>query len=291
MHAQARHGAPVSGDRSRAIERAETPQQVARAREHGRRRLVQPRERPCVAGAPVGELEGEGCEIGIDDLRGCEGGERRVCTLAPRAIADAVLGAPGSALTLLGRSPRDALGLEATHAGGRIEACAPHQSRVDHHAHARYGETGLRDIGREHELARATGGWRERGVLRFGRELAVQRQHDHARGGRGLEQRLHAADLTRPGQEHQHVAVLLVQRPQDELRDDLFRGRGVPACLRCGRQQRQPRARVARFDREGAPRGPHRRRIAEQARDGRAVKCRGHDQNAQLGNERRAGVE
>src|SRR5262249_20736663 len=109
MHAEARHGTAMGADPAFAIERSETLQQLTRARQHHRRWLIQPRELARVTRPPIGELEGERREVGIDDLRGRESGDRCLCAFAPGTVADTRLGAAGTTPALLGRGTRDAL--------------------------------------------------------------------------------------------------------------------------------------------------------------------------------------
>ena len=290
VHGKARHRLSVSIDAACAIERPETLQQVTRAREHRRRRLVQPGEPARLARSPAGEIQGERREIGIQDLGRSEGGERGLGALAPGAVADTGLGASGTALALLGGGARDALRLEAAHTGDRVEARTPHQSGVDHHAHAGNGEARLGDVGREHQLAHAAGSRRERRILRLGAELAVEGHHGRAFGACALEKRLHTADLTRAGQEHEHITLLLAQSPQRQLRDELLRRRRG-AGAGDGGQERRALAGVARLDRKGAAGRAHPRCIAEELRHGRAIERRRHDEDAQLGCERCARIE
>ena len=174
---QARHLAPVRADAPLPIERPQACEQVARARQLRRRRRVEPAQRRRVPRAPAGELQRERRQIRIEDLRRRVGGERGVRTLAPGAVAHPGLRAAGAPLALLGGRARDALGLQAPHAGGRIEARAPRQARVDHDGHALDGEAGLGDVGREHDLAHAGGGGCERGALRLGPQVPEERQH------------------------------------------------------------------------------------------------------------------
>ena len=218
MRPETCHLASVGGDASAVVERPETLEQLPGARELRRGRRVEPAKRRGLPHAPAGELQRERREIGVDDLGRRVGREARVGTLAPRPVADARLEAPGAAAALIRGRPRDAPGREQAHAGYRIEARATRESRVDDHAHARDGETGFGDVGREHHFARTGGRGGERGILLLAREISEQRHDLNACGQlRGGKRGVHAPDLARAGQERQHVAALLAQCPEDEL--------------------------------------------------------------------------
>ena len=279
MHPEAGHGTPVASDACLVIECSEALQQGARARQHRRRRLIQPGKLPHLPRAPARELESERCEIGIQNLRWGGRAEPGLCAFAPGAVADTGRGAPGSAPALLGGSARDTLRLQATHAGDWVEARAPHQTRINHYAHAGNGETRLGDVGREHHFAQAAFEGRESGVLRFGRQVAEQRHHRNGAKWCGLQQRLHAADFAAARQKHQHISLLLAQCSQDQLRDESLRRLCGPPGAPPG-QQRQPLAGVARLDIEGSRGGAEPRGIAKQACHRRAIERRRHDQDA-----------
>ena len=155
--------------------------------------------------SPHREVERQRREIGDADFRRRVRRETALRALAPQPVAHARRGAARAARALLGRRARDALHLEPVHAARRIEQAAPLEPRIDDDAHAVDGETGLGDVGGEHDLAPPGLRGLERRVLVAGRELAEQRHHVDV-GADVAQHALHAADLARAGQEHQHVA-------------------------------------------------------------------------------------
>src|SRR5690606_7426161 len=111
-----------------------------------------------------------------------------------RTVAAARSGPARPYLTLHGRRPGDPPGLEPAHARSRIEDARADEARIDDDADAFDREARLGDVGREHDLALAGRARRERGVLRRGVEIAVERHDPHAVHA-AVEQRLYAADL------------------------------------------------------------------------------------------------
>ncbi len=147
-------------------------EQVSRARQHRRGRSIEPAQVGGVARSPVREIERERREIGVGDLRRRKRRETALCAFAPRAIADTGFHPARTALALIRGGARDSLRFEPAHSGRRIEDGATHEPRIHDDADAGNRETRFRDVGCEHDLARAAGGRRERGVLLACRKVA-----------------------------------------------------------------------------------------------------------------------
>ena len=290
MQRQLRHRAAVRADAPGLIQRPQAREQIPGGGELRRRRRIQPLERRPVGAAPAGELEGERRQVRLEDLRRREGGEGGLRALAPGTKAHPRRGAPGAALALLGGRARDALHLEPSHAAARIEAGAAHQARVHHRAHARDGEAGLGEIGGEHDLAAPRGIGGERAVLGLEGEIAVER-HERTGGRieRGAECGLDAADLTRAGEEHEHVAGGFGERTPHQLHHAPL-GR-IGAGGGAAGQERQARCCVVRRHRVSAPRAAHQRCPLEEPRHRGAVEGRRHHQDLQLRVQVRARIE
>ena len=246
MHGEARHRSAVLGDTPERIERAEPREQIAGALQQPRRRRIEPGQGGRIARPPLGKLERERSKVRLQDLRRREWRERAVGRLAPEPIAHAGLESSGTALTLLGGCPRDPLELEAAHPRVGIEAQAAHQPGINHHPHPLERQTGLGDVGGEHDATDA-GERCERRILRRGGQLPVQRQ-DARLGTVALQQLRHTADLPRPGQEHQHITVRFPECAQHQASDALFGARR--AAGERLRQRWRTRTRVARLHRE-----------------------------------------
>ncbi len=196
MRGDPRHLAPVRGNASGAVECTEPGEQIPRAAQLCGGRRVQPAQRPGITCTPARQLQRQRREVGVGNLGRRERCQSRLGTLAPRPVADTRRQAAGTALALIRGGARDALGLQAAHARDRIEACAAHQSRVDDHAHARNGETRLRNVRGEHDLAHPAYRRRQRRILLLARQVAEQRQDPHTGAElRGVQPRLHPADL------------------------------------------------------------------------------------------------
>ena len=225
-------------------------------------------------GAPLGQGEGEGGEVGARDLGRGEGGHRALGAARPGAKAHPGLGAPGAAAALVGLGAARRLGDEARHAGARVVARAPGAAAVHDDAHALNRQRGLGDGGGEDELAARGGG--DGGALRGGRHGAEQRHH---LGAAAFEPRGDAADLPLAGQEGEGAAPFLGQRAADEVGHaglELAQGGGEPA----------------RLDGMGAPLGRDHGR-ADQIGHRPRIQRRGHDEErqipAQLGHLQRQG--
>ena len=127
--------------------------------------------------APGREVERERRQIGGEDFRPGKGLERRGLRLVPQPVADAGLGAAGTAAALIGRGARHPHGLKPRHADVGLVARHPRQAAIDHDAHALDGDRGLGDRGRQHDLAAAGRRRGDGAVLLVAGERAVERDH------------------------------------------------------------------------------------------------------------------
>jgi hypothetical protein len=84
---------------------------------------------------------------------------------------------------------------------------------VDHDPHPLHGEARLGDVGGQHHLAEGGFGGGEGEILLLGRERPVQDPYVREDVDQPL---LDPADLCHTGQEDQHVAFRLVERPTDD---------------------------------------------------------------------------
>jgi hypothetical protein len=264
MRGEALHRAAVRGDVTGRIQRAEPAQQIARTGERRRGRRVEPPQSFRVR-APHREIERQRREIRDADFRRGVRGQSALGAFAPQPIADAGRGSARTARALRGGRARDARHFESVHAARRVEQAAPLESGVDHDAYAVDRETRLRDVRGEHDLAAARARGCDRRVLVAGRELSIQRQHIDARPD-VAQHSLHAADLSRAGQEHEHVAFRLGKCALDHAQHrELGRRLARGALVRAG-QWRQPRTGVFHLDRMHAPRRGDDRRLARRSR-------------------------
>jgi hypothetical protein len=238
----------VSADACLRVDGAEPCEQIARARQSRSGRRVQPFEITRVAYSPSRKVECERRKIRVQYLRWRVRRKTPLRLRAPRAIAHTGREPPCSALALLGRCARNTLRIQPAHASCRIKHQAAHQSRINNDAYALDCETGLGNIGRENHFARARRTDLERRILLRASKITEQGEDPHARSDAArFQQRLHALDLTRAGQEGEHIARFfdksgLHQACDQPLRCMFVRGR------RPG-QRRRPASCIARLHR------------------------------------------
>jgi hypothetical protein len=178
----------------------------------------------------------------------------------------------GAAAPLVGGGARDPHGLEPGEPHVGLVARHPRESAIDHDPHAFDGQRGLRDRGREHDLAPADRRRRDRPVLHVGIEGAMK-GHDVDGGFTDAlaQERLAAADLGGAGKKDQERSGIGPQRA----------GNGV-SNLRFDRRARVA-PEIAGLDRKRAAGAFDQRRIAEELADARAVERRRHDQELEVG--------
>ena len=175
---------------------------------------------------------------------------------ADRAAGPQAGGAAGALdARILGRRHRD----QAGHIARGVAAWLAAQAGVDHGPHARHGERGLGEVGRDHDARsrrdvrpagsgaahRAAGsgpapaGAGDCPVLRGRVEAAVQRQDlrriAEARGQRPDD----ALDLAHAGQKHQGVGAVAVDLVGGHRGDVLEEAVGHPACVEPGHGRRR----------------------------------------------------
>ena len=269
MARQLGHGLAMGIECTTLVQRAEAVEQIQRLGIGCWRWHIEPAQL-LRRHAPAQQLQSQAGQIGLQDFRAGIGAELFVLRLRPQAVADARLQAPGTTGTLSGRSAGDALGVEACHAAGRVEARHPRQAGIDDHAHAVDGQAGLGDVGRQHHLAFACRGRLDGRTLGSQVQFAVQRADQHIRP---IAQRLlqllgHAANLGLAGQEHQQAAGFISQRLLQRLQHARF---DPLACL-----ERRPPADIHR---EHAPFAAQHRRITKQCRQTLAFESGGHQQH------------
>src|SRR5262249_41042707 len=109
MGRETAHGAARRGDAAGGVERLEVAEQERRRLGTGSAgRRIEPGEGGRIGDAPAGEIEGQGCQIGIQNFRRREGRQQRLLVLGPEAIAEAGLYAAGASPALLAGGPGDA---------------------------------------------------------------------------------------------------------------------------------------------------------------------------------------
>ena len=266
------------------FERTQLDEQGAGVGQRAWRRRIEERQRRRI-GAPHRELEGQSREVGVADLGIGERPPGGVLDLRPQPHGDPGPEASGPARPLVGRRLGRRHGVESGQAGAGIEHRPPGRPAVDDDRHALDGQARLGDVGGEHDLAPAGQARRQRGVLLAGGQRAVQHVDvDGLAVEGGAQLGLGAADLARPGQEHQHVALgLAAQDAADRAHDGRLEVLAGPSRL------------PAHVDRVGAALAGHDRRglvlAAEQRGDAVAVERRRHHEEAQVGTQVTASVE
>ncbi len=239
---------------------------------------VDPAQVTRVAHARDREFEGEGGEVGLEDL--CTGArwQRRVLVFRPEPVADARCHAPGAARPLRGRGLRHADRRQARHPGTRIEAGHARETGVHHRAHPLDRQAGLRDRRGEHHLPGSGGRGRERLVLHRLPHGTEQRVHP-CLAWQVVQEPSRSADLGGARQEDEHVARFAGQRVANRARRHALGGLAgtgrLPADLH---RIRPPLA------------GDH-RRIVEQGGDRGAVECGRHHEQPEVGAQERARLQ
>ena len=212
-------------------------------------------------------------EVDLGDLGGPMGRAGAVLHAAPQPVGGARLGAPGPPGALLGRVAADRHGRQPGHPGPRVEARGPGEPAVDDDAHPFHGQRRLGDVGRQHDAPPARRGRGQRLVLLLEGERAGQAMHVDV--GTEVELLGDPVDLADPGEEHEHVAVLVAQRPPHGRADGGLEA--VVACRAAASARR--RGTSARRSRRRAPasgrRWPADRRTARCRRSPTSPRCAG----------------
>ncbi len=211
----ARQSAAVVGQRPLPVQRPQPGQHLPRLREGPGRRRVEQGQPFRRARAPAGEIEGEGGQVGLENLGPLVRDETAGLFLVPKPVADPGPGPAGAAAALRGRGAADADGGQTGQAAGRLEARHARQAAVDDHPHPLDGQAGLRHRGGQHHLA-AAGRRRFDGAVLFRLvERAIERgEVDVGRQAIG-EQAGRAVNLPLSREEGEDGAALLRQRLPD----------------------------------------------------------------------------
>lgn len=186
-------------------------------------RRLQERERLDVPEAERDHLQDDRGEVRAEDLGVGVLGASAEVVLGVEPDRDAGTGAARSTGTLAGAGLRDRLDRQALHLGPRgvpRDAC---RARVDHVLDAGHGQRGLGDVRGEDDTTAGARGVPalEDPVLVGSGQAAVQRQDLGARVALALDRVLRVADLVLAGQEHEHVARVLLRQLVEGVGDAL----------------------------------------------------------------------
>ena len=264
MQRQGREAPAVGRAAAVRIERAQRLQQRSRRGEPAIWGWRQEGQTVRRAHAPERQLEHQPGQIGLLDLRRVGGGEPARLRLGPEPVGVPRAEPAGPTGPLGGARPADADGLQPAHAGARAVAAAARQAGVDHHLDAFDGQAGLGDVGRQHDLAPARARQQRRVLLGLGKR-AVELVHRHVGTGERAGQPL---DLAGPRQEDQDIAHMPIERLADHIQR-----RGIWPMMQLYVVL--------------AATGGDDRRIVQEGRDAGRFERRRHDQEAQIGAQRR----
>ncbi len=217
------------------------------------------------------EIQHQRRQIGAENFGLGIGRQRRGLRFVPQPVAYAGLGAAGAAAALVDRGARGAHGFQPRQADIGLIARHPRHAGIHHDANAFDGQRGLRDRGRQHDLALAFRRRRNGAILHAGIERTEQR-HDLDAGivDAFAEKILGAADFRGARQERQHRTGIGAQRHRDGVRH-------LPLQRRIGLA-----AEIAGLDRKGAAFAGDDGRIPQQSGDPRTIERRRHHENAQI---------
>ena len=133
-------------------------------------------------------------------------------SFAPQPVARPGRDAARTSPPLVRGCHRDTRGVQPGHTLVRVEQRPTRQTGVDDYSYTRDGQRGFRDWRADHHPAHTCGGRRERGLLLRLTQRTVQRQDGEGSvltRRRSVPQRgHHPVDLTRAGEETQHVPAL-----------------------------------------------------------------------------------
>ena len=174
-----------------------------------RRWWVDPMQVPAKGIAPLGQLQGQGQGIYLEQLRWIESGTTLLFSGRPEAQAATWPQAPGPAGPLISAGLACGYGDEAIKSTSGIEAVAAAQTTVDHQRYPGQGEGTLSDGSGEHHLARGAAGRADSAALGLQGQVAVQGNALHALMAGlspvgGGDRPAAVLDLPLPGEENQH---------------------------------------------------------------------------------------
>ncbi len=211
MGAQFPGGFAVIGNSTLGVEHVQPLQQGHRLLPMGCRRLINPGNSGGIPGPPLGELQDQGRQIGLQNFRRGIVRQSELFRFAPQAITDARLNPAGPALALFRRGFRDPTGHQPGHAAVGVKHSPALLTAVDNNPNAFNGKTGFGNSRGQHHLALALRRGRYSLILLLGFQVAVQRcNHDLIRQV-VAELLLNPTDFTGAGQEHQQGACLIPQ--------------------------------------------------------------------------------
>ena len=137
---QVAHAPAGFGDCAFGIECAEPREKRPRLVPGRRRRWIQPGESKRFPHAPMGKIEHEAGQIGIEDFRPRKRLECPVRRRLPQTVADARFGAPCPATALVGSRTRHAYRLESRQANAGLVSRQAGKPAVDDDAHSINGD-------------------------------------------------------------------------------------------------------------------------------------------------------
>ncbi len=156
---------------------AKLPQQGQSLRDSLRTRRLQPGKPQHVRLAPAQQLQCCPRQVDAANLRIGLCRPQPMVRLAPQPDTDAWLRASRTTAALIGRGLRDVRELQAIQAHVGIIDQLPRQAGIDHASDAFHGHAGFRHIGGQHDSPLCLR--QQRSILLIGRQITVQRQHEH----------------------------------------------------------------------------------------------------------------
>ena len=275
MRAHPRHAPAGFRNAARFIERIQIAQQPARGGHCPAGRCIQKGERARLR-APGGAVQGKAGKLCFQNLGPIRLRQAAMQGFRPKPDRHPRRGAPRTARALLRCCLADPQGHQPRQPACCVQPWRPAIAAIHHNAHAGHGQRCLGDGGRQHHLALPIRRRVQRQILFRRRQFAMQGQHQRIEptqpfGG--------AANLPPARQESQHIAGVRRQR----LTDCTRHGFGQVA-----RVAQIPRS-MADFDRISAAQAFNHRRgraaFRHQPGEARAIKGRGHGEQAQFGAE------
>jgi hypothetical protein len=227
--------------------------------------------------APGRQFQRQRGEVRLENLGRREGGQGTLLAPGPHPVADPRPQPAGAAPALVGLGPADRYRHQPRHAGAGVEAAAPRPAAVDHDADALDGQRGLGDGGGQHHPAAAARLALKRRALAGEGQGAVEWAYRDLRVA-ARQQSPHAADLAGARQEHQRVALCLVQCLAHQRRG---------CCLEPGSRPSPRPLQPAGFDREHPALALDHRGIAHEPRHRTGLQRRRHRQQTKVGAQRR----
>ncbi len=171
---QPRHTLAEARDAPLAIDRRQLREETIAVVEQAPVRRIDERELFGCAEPERRHLQNQAREIGAMNLRLGVLGPLSEVGLGVQPDADTLAFAAATSLALIGAGARDRLDRQPLQLGPRTVAAHARQPRVDHEAHARNGERGLRDVGGQDDSLRRMR--REDPLLLRCRQSRVERQ-------------------------------------------------------------------------------------------------------------------